>query len=67
MNVEIQQRACEFLQILQPAWDAERSSIFEPMPFKGDENMLVDARDRAALDADEGDNQLLMGFDSTPV
>ena len=32
------------------------------MPFKGDENMLVDAKDRAALDADEGDDQLLMGF-----
>jgi len=26
------------------------------MPFKGDENMLVDAKDRAALDADEGDD-----------
>ena len=35
------------------------------MPFKGDENMLVDAKDRAALDEDEGDNQLLIGFDST--
>ena len=37
-------------------------AVFEPMPFKGDENMLVDAKDRAALDADEGDDQLLMGF-----
>jgi len=35
------------------------------MPFKGDENMLVDAKDRAALDADEGDDQLLMGFDDS--
>lgn len=36
------------------------------MPFKGDENMLVDAKDRAALDADEGDGQLLvMNMDST--
>jgi hypothetical protein len=35
------------------------------MPFKGDENMLVDAKDRAALDEDEGDNQLLIGFDTT--
>jgi len=27
------------------------------MPFKGDENMLVTgAQDRAAMDADEGDN-----------
>lgn len=67
MNVEIQQRACEFLLILQPVWDNERSTIFEPMPFKGDENMLVDAKDRAALDADEGANQLLFGFDSSPA
>lgn len=36
------------------------------MPFKGDENMLVDAKDRAALDADEGDGQLLvMNMDSS--
>jgi len=34
------------------------------MPFKGDENMLVDgAKDRAALDDEEGDNQLLIGFE----
>jgi len=64
INVEIQQRACEFLQILDKKWDNERTGIFEPMPFKGDENMLVDAKDRAALDEDEGDNQLLFGFDA---
>lgn len=56
VNVEIQQRACEFLKILDPKWDSERGAIFEPMPFKGDENMLVDAKDRAALDDEEGDN-----------
>jgi hypothetical protein len=61
-NIEIQQRACEFLAILSEGWKDLRVSIFEPMPFKGDENMLVDAKDRAALDADEGDDQLLMGF-----
>lgn len=27
--------------------------------------MLVDAKDRAALDEDEGDNQLLIGFDDS--
>jgi hypothetical protein len=48
---------------LDVKWDQERNGIFEPMPFKGDENMLVDAKDRAALDEDEGDNQLLFGFD----
>jgi hypothetical protein len=65
VNVEIQQRACEFMHILDTKWDVERNGIFEPMPFKGDENMLVDAKDRMALDEDEGDNQLLMGFDTT--
>ena len=55
MNVEIQQRACEFLIILSDNWSSERNGIFEPMPFKGDENMTFDAHDRAALDADEGD------------
>jgi AP-1 complex subunit gamma-1 len=63
LNIEIQQRACEFMQILEPKWDNERKDIFDPMPFKGDENMLVDAKDRAALDQDEGENQLLIGFD----
>jgi hypothetical protein len=64
MNIEIQQRACEFLQLLDQQWVQERQTIFEPMPFKGDENMLVDTKDRAALDADEGDDQLLLGLGS---
>lgn len=56
------------MQILEAKWDEERNGIFEPMPFKGDENMLVDAKDRAALDEEEGENQLLIGFDnSTPA
>lgn len=59
-NVEIQQRSVEFIKIVGSEWDAERASIFEPMPFKGDENMLVDAKDRAAVggddDADEPDS-----------
>mmetsp|Transcript_21890 Transcript_21890/g.33988 ORF Transcript_21890/g.33988 Transcript_21890/m.33988 type:complete len:80 (+) Transcript_21890:1764-2003(+) len=48
--------------MLDPNWENERNVIFEPVPFKGDENMLVDAKDRAALDDDEGANQLLVGF-----
>lgn len=63
MNIEIQQRACEFQHILKESWQNERQTIFEPMPFKGDENMLVDAKNRKTLDEDEGDNQLLIGFD----
>jgi hypothetical protein len=60
MNVEIQQRACEFLQLFDSKWDEERAGIFDPMPFKGDENMTVDATGRAILDEDEGDSQLFV-------
>lgn len=34
--------------------------IFEPIPFKGDENMLVDARERAIMGEEEDDNQLFV-------
>jgi hypothetical protein len=30
-------------------------SIFEPIPFKGNENMLVDNSNRAVKDEDDGD------------
>lgn len=36
MNVEIQQRACEYIQIFDEKWDATRQGLFEPIPFKGD-------------------------------
>lgn len=55
MNVEIQQRACEFLQLFDKTWDDERVGIFEPIPFKGDENMLVDATNRPIFDEEEGE------------
>jgi hypothetical protein len=57
MNVEIQQRACEFLQIFDQQWeDSDRADkIFDPIPFKGDENMLVDATGRAIMDEEDGD------------
>ena len=48
--------------LLQSVWDQERNQIFEPMPFKGDENMLDDsAKNRAAMDDDEGEQDLLFG------
>jgi hypothetical protein len=55
-NVEIQQRACEYIKIFeQGKWDdEERNGIFEPIPFKGDENMLVDTKDRKVM-GDEDD------------
>lgn len=46
---------------MEPVWDTERNEIFEPMPFKGDINMASDIAGRAALDAEEGDNQLMLG------
>ena len=62
-NCEIQQRALEFSKLLGDEWGAERPGIFEPMPFKGDENMLVaDAANRAAMgDDDEGESPLGVG------
>ena len=36
MNVEIQQRACEYLQLLDKKWDEERHGIFEPIPIKSE-------------------------------
>ena len=52
-NVEIQQRACEYLEIFKDQWNEERTGIFEPIPFKGDENMLVDTANRAVKDEDD--------------
>jgi len=40
-NVEIQQRACEYTQIFNDQWAEDRQVLFEPIPFKGDEGMLV--------------------------
>ena len=54
-NIEIQQRACEFLELFDDNWDQHRTGIFEPMPFQGDENMLVDATERAVREEGEGD------------
>ena len=31
--IEIQQRACEFLELLDDKWDDHRLGIFEPMPL----------------------------------
>ena len=54
-NVEIQQRACEYLQILTSDWDSERQGIFEPILFQGTENMLVDNVASRAAGQDEED------------
>lgn len=53
-NIEIQQRACEFMKLIDSSWDQHRLGIFEPMPFTGDENMLVDATERAVNEEGEG-------------
>ena len=42
------------MQIFDQEWD-DQDKIFDPIPFKGDVNMLVEASDRAAFDEDEGD------------
>jgi hypothetical protein len=62
-NIEIQQRACEFLRLFEENWDQHRIGIFEPMPFQGDENMLVDATERAVREEGEGDDNDLIRID----
>ena len=52
-NVEIQQRACEYLEIFKDQWNDERQQIFEPILFRGHENMLVDSTQRQVKDDDD--------------
>ena len=52
-NVEIQQRAYEYCQIFKDSWQAERGALFEAIPFKGDEGMLVSHLDRVVTNADD--------------
>ena len=63
MNVEIQQRACEYLQLLDKKWDDERMGIFEPIPIKSDlesKGRLFEAQeDRPDFDDNEGDEDSL--------
>jgi AP-1 complex subunit gamma-1 len=62
-NIETQQRACEFLQLFEDTWDPYRAGIFEPMPFQGNQNMLVDASERALKEEGEGDDEDLKKID----
>ena len=63
MNVEIQQRACEYLQLLDKKWDEERHGIFEPIPIKSElesKGRLFDAQeDRPDFDDNEGEDESL--------
>ena len=54
-NVEIQQRACEYVEILADKWNEERNGIFEPILFQGTENMLVDNLGNRAVGQQEED------------
>ena len=38
-------------------WDEERVGIFEPIPFKGDENMTVDATNRPIFDDEDQERE----------
>ena len=52
-NVEIQQRACEYIQIFNDDWAEERQGLFEPIPFKGDEGLLISQSDRVATNEED--------------
>ena len=56
-NVEIQQRACEYIQILTNEWDDERGGIFEPILFQGTENMLVDNAASRAIGGNDDEEE----------
>ena len=43
------------MQLFDSKWDDERVGIFEPIPFKGDENMTVDATNRPIFDDEDTD------------
>ena len=62
MNVEIQQRACEYLQLFDKKWDEERNGIFEPIPIKSDlesKGRLYDAHeDRPDAEGDDDDGDM---------
>lgn len=58
-NVEIQQRACEYLKIFNSDWDEEREMIFEAVPQQDEDNAAMtfdnDAKDRKVFDDDDDD------------
>ena len=58
MNVEIQQRACEYLQLFDKKWDEERQGIFEPIPIKGDleSKTVFETKDRPDFDENDQDD-----------
>lgn len=62
MNVEIQQRACEYLQFFDKKWDDDRHGIFEPMPVKGDRESKAlfgeGQADRPDFDDEQDDGDL---------
>lgn len=45
-------------------WDEDRHGIFEPIPFKGDENKLYDDTNRPVFDEEEGEKGLLVAPNS---
>ena len=52
------------MQLFDSKWDDDRHGIFEPIPFKGDENKLYDDKDRPELDEEEGDKGLFVAPDA---
>lgn len=45
------------MKLFDDNWNEHRLGIFEPMPFQGNENMLVDATERAVKEEGEGDDE----------
>lgn len=60
-NVEIQQRACEYLKIFNADWDEEREMIFEAVPQQDEDSSAMtfdnDAKDRKIFDDEDDEPQ----------
>ena len=64
-KIEIQQRACEYLELMDARWDTHRGGILEFMPYKGDENMLADVAGRDIVDEEEDGSKLFSAGNAT--
>jgi len=65
LNVDLQQRACEFLELLERDWDASRAGILDRMPVP--ENDIGSGDSRAIGDASIDEVHPSAGRSSAPV
>lgn len=62
LHVDLQQRSCEFLELLEPEWDSSRAGILDRMPVSEKEIAGAESRDIGDASIDE----VLPGATSRP-